>query len=99
MDVELEELDGRGLLRTMHRDDAGRVVVTMLVGIANWYDLDGCQSPRDIAVRDVEFASELVGLIAHQDASEQRWIPGVAVTIKRWRTAATSGVPRHGICC
>jgi len=64
IDIELEALDRDGRLRTKHRDDAGRAVVTMLVGIANWYDLDGRQSPDDIARRYVEFASELVGLVA-----------------------------------
>lgn len=62
VDAELRTLDEQGRLGVSHREDAGRAVVTMLVGIANWYQIDGPQRPEQIAKRYVEFADALVGL-------------------------------------
>jgi AcrR family transcriptional regulator/DNA-binding XRE family transcriptional regulator len=64
VDAELRTLDEQGRLGVPHREDAGRAVVTMLVGIANWYQVDGPQRPEQIAKRYVEFADALVGLRA-----------------------------------
>lgn len=62
VDAELLTLDTQARLSVPHREDAGRAVVTMLVGIANWYRADGVRQPEEIAQRYVEFAEALVGL-------------------------------------
>lgn len=63
IDGELLTLDRLGQLRGGgHPEDAGRAVVTMLVGIASWYRADGPRSPGQIAQNYVEFAAALVGL-------------------------------------
>ena len=62
VDAELRTLDGQGRLGTLRREEAGRAVVTMLVGIANWYQPNGPQRPEDIAALYVQFANSLVGL-------------------------------------
>ena len=63
VDNELATLDQQGRLAKGHREDAGRAVVTMLVGIAGWYHSPGPQEPEEIARLYVDFAEGLVGLI------------------------------------
>lgn len=62
VDAEAVQLARQGRLGTDHPEDAARAVVTMLVGIANWYRSDGALTPEEIAQRYVGYARSLVGL-------------------------------------
>jgi TetR/AcrR family transcriptional regulator, cholesterol catabolism regulator len=62
---EVLALERQGLLHAEVPRDAARAVVTMLVGIANWYRADGALAPEEIARRYVGHALALVGF--HDD--------------------------------
>jgi TetR/AcrR family transcriptional regulator, cholesterol catabolism regulator len=62
---EVVAMELEGLLRSEVPDDAARAVVTMLVGIHNWYRPDGPLPPEEIARRYVDHALALVGFHDH----------------------------------
>jgi AcrR family transcriptional regulator len=50
-----------GTFTTAYPSDAARAVLTMCLGIANWYDPAGPLGPEDIAERYTQFALGIVG--------------------------------------
>lgn len=62
IDEEVRALVADGGARTTLGDDAARAVVTMLVGIANWYRRGGALTPEEIARRYVIHATGVVQL-------------------------------------
>ncbi len=59
---EVEQIAVGGLLATPYPEDAARAVVTMLVGIANWYRDDGLLTPEQVARRYVVHSAALIQL-------------------------------------
>jgi AcrR family transcriptional regulator/DNA-binding XRE family transcriptional regulator len=60
--TEVEALAAAGLIDNPYPEDAARAVVTMLVGIANWYRDDGELTPEQIARRYAVHSAALIGL-------------------------------------
>lgn len=57
----IEDGVSEGSLTTEHPADAARAVLTMCLGIANWYDPRGRLTPTDLAERYLTFALGVAG--------------------------------------
>ena len=62
VDEEVRAMAEENLIDGTFSEDASRAVVTMLVGIANWYNIKGPLTPEEIARRYVAHSSAIVRL-------------------------------------
>lgn len=75
VDVEVQAMAEEGAIETPLPADAARAVVSMLVGIANWYRIDGTLTPEEIARRYVHHASAVVQLKTGSDLGHDEHSP------------------------
>jgi AcrR family transcriptional regulator len=68
----VEEGIEEGSFTTVYPSDAARAVLTMCLGIANWYDPRGRLGPEDLAERYTAFALGVVGHRPRRRSRRQR---------------------------
>lgn len=76
IDDEVRQLVVDGIADLEEPEDASRAVVMMLVGIANWYRIDGPVSPEETARRYVALGANTVRLDALKVEQTGKWSPG-----------------------